>query len=78
MYSYLTTVIAFVDDIIIPVSWYNIDENSKNMRVRRFQDLSDTITYKIVPIEINNHTADTLTDAVQMLLTQHLEEVCLL
>ena len=56
---------CFVDDVIIPVSWYNIDENSKNMYVRRFQDLSDTITDKIVPIEINNHTADTLTDAIQ-------------
>ena len=56
---------CFVDDIIIPVSWYNIDENSKNIYVRRYQDLSNTKTDRIVPIEVNNHTADTLTDAVQ-------------
>ena len=56
---------CFVDDVIIPVSWYNIDENSKNIYVRRYQDLTDTKTDRIVPIEVNNHTADTLTDAVQ-------------
>jgi len=57
--------VCFVDDVIIPVSWYNIDENSKNIYVRRYQDLSNTKTDRIVPIEVNNHTADTLTDAVQ-------------
>ena len=57
--------VMFVDDVIIPVSWYNVDENSKNIYVRRFQDLTDTKTDRIVPIEINNHTADTLTTAVQ-------------
>ena len=31
--------VCYVDDVIIPVSWYNIDENSKNMYVRRFQDI---------------------------------------
>ena len=56
---------CFVDDVIIPVSWYNIDENSKNIYLRRYQDLTDTKTDRIVPIEVNNHTADTLTDAVQ-------------
>ena len=58
----------FVDDVIIPVSWYNIDDNSKNIYVRRYQDLSNTKTDRIVPIEVNNHTADTLTDAVQYAL----------
>ena len=57
--------VCFVDDVIIPVSWYNIDENGKNIYVRRYQDLSNTKTDRIVPIEVNNHTADTLTDAVQ-------------
>jgi hypothetical protein len=34
---------CFVDDVIIPVSWYNIDENSKNLYVRRFEDLTSTL-----------------------------------
>ena len=59
---------CWVDDVIIPVSWYNIDENSENLYVRRFQDLSSTTTDRIVPIEINNHTPDTLTDAIQAAL----------
>ena len=57
--------VCYVDDVIIPVSWYNIDENSKNIFIRRYQDLSNTKTDRIVPIEVNNHTADTLTDAIQ-------------
>jgi hypothetical protein len=60
--------VCFVDDVIIPVSWYNIDENSKNLYVRRFEDLTSTTTDRIVPIEINNHTPDTLTDAIQAAL----------
>ena len=52
--------------MIIPVSWYNIDENSKNIYIRRFRDLTGIITTdKIVPIEIGNHTADSLKDALQ-------------
>ena len=57
--------VCFVDDVIIPVSWYNIDESNQNIYVRRFQDLTDTKTDKIVQIEVSNHTTDTLTDAVQ-------------
>ena len=33
--------VCFIDDIIIPVSWYNIDENNEYIYVRRFQDLTD-------------------------------------
>ena len=55
---------CFVDDVIIPVSWYNIDENSKNIYVRQYQDLSNTKNDQIVPIAVNNHTAETLTEAV--------------
>ena len=54
--------------MIIPVSWYNIDENNKHLYVRRFEDLASTTTDRIVPIEINNHTPDTLTDAIQAAL----------
>ena len=57
--------VCFVDDVVLPVSWYNIDDNNKNIYVRRFQDLADTKTDRIVPIEVSNHTTDTLTEAVQ-------------
>ena len=58
--------VAFVDDAIIPVvSWYNIDESNKYLYIRRFQDLSDTKTDRMVPTEVSNHTPDSLTDAVQ-------------
>ena len=57
--------VCFIDNIIIPHAWYNIDDNNKYIYVRRLQDLSNIITDKIVPIEINNHTFDSLTDAVQ-------------
>ena len=56
---------AYVDDVIIPVSWYNIDEHNRYLYVRRFEDLTNTKTDRIVPIEISNHTPDTLTDSVQ-------------
>lgn len=57
--------IVFIDDVIIPHSWYNIDDRNKYIYVRRLQDLSNTNTDRIVPIEVNNHTSDTLTDALQ-------------
>ena len=57
--------VCFVDDVIVPHSWYNIDENNRYLYIRRFQDLSNTKTDRIVPIEVSNHTPDSLTDAVQ-------------
>ena len=33
--------------------------------MRLYQDLTNTTTDRIAPIEVNNHTADTLTDALQ-------------
>ena len=57
--------VCFVDDVIIPVSWYNIDENNRYLYIRRFEDLTNTNTDRIIPIEVSNHTPDSLTDAVQ-------------
>ena len=57
--------VCFVDDVIIPVSWYNIDENNRYLYIRRFEDLTNTNTDRFVPIEVSNHTPDSLTDAVQ-------------
>ena len=47
------------------MNWYNIDENNKHIYARRFQDLTDAKTDRLVPIEVSNHTPDTLKDAVQ-------------
>ena len=58
--------VCFVDDVIIPVSWYNIDESNQDFCIRRMQDLEPVhLTDRIVSIEVSNHTTDTLTDAVQ-------------
>jgi len=57
--------VCFVDDVILPHSWYNIDETNRYLYIRRFQDLTNTKTDRIVPIEVSNHTPDSLTDAVQ-------------
>ena len=63
------TCVCFVDDVILPVSWYSIDENNTNLYVRRFRDLEQVqFVDRIVPIEVSNHTPDTLTDAVQAAL----------
>ena len=58
-------VVCFIDDDIIPHSWYNIDDNNRYIYVRRLEDLSNLVTYKIVPIEINNHTFEYLTESIQ-------------
>ena len=58
--------VAFVDDVILPVSWYNIDESNQNIYVRRMQYLETAhFADRIVSLEVSNHTTDTLTDAVQ-------------
>ena len=59
------TCATYVDDVIIPVSWYNIDENNRYLYVRRFEDLTNTKTDRLVLIQISYHTPDTLTDSVQ-------------
>ena len=53
------------DDVIIPVSWFNVDEDNKYIYIRRFEDLTNTRTDRIVPIEVSNHTFDSLTESLQ-------------
>ena len=56
---------VFLDDVIIPVSWFNVDEDNKYIYIRRFEDLTNTRTDRIVPIEVSNHTFDSLTESLQ-------------
>ena len=57
--------VCFVDDVVIPHSWYNVEENSKYLYVRRYQDLSNTTTDHIIALEVQNHTFDSLKNALQ-------------
>ena len=57
--------VCFVDDFVIPHSWYNVEENSKYLYVRRYQDLSNTTTDHIIALEVQNHTFDSLKNALQ-------------
>ena len=52
--------VVFVDDLVIPHSWYNVEENSKYVYVRRYQDLSNTTTDRVLSLEVQNHTFDSL------------------
>ena len=57
--------VVFIDDVVIPHSWYNVEENSKYLYVRRYQDLSNTTTDHIIALEVQNHTFDSLKNALQ-------------
>ena len=57
--------VCFVDDVVIPHSWYNVEENRKYVYVRRYQDLSNTTTDRILSLEVQNHTFDSLKNALQ-------------
>ena len=57
--------VCFVDDVIIPNSWYTIDENNNRLYVRRFEDLTTTITDKNVTLPTNNYTAQSLKDELK-------------
>ena len=51
---------CFVDDVVIPHSWYNVEENSKYLYVRRFRDGAYGNTDRIIALEIQNHRFDSL------------------
>ena len=58
--------VCFVDDVVIPHSWYNAEENSKYLYVRRFQDGTASLnTDRVIAFEVQNHTFDSLKNALQ-------------
>ena len=60
------TCLCFVDDVAIPHSWYNVEENNKYLYVRRFQDLTASQnTDRVISLEVQNHTFDSLKNALQ-------------
>ena len=58
--------VCFVDDVVIPHFWYNVKENSTYLYVRRFQDLTASQnTDRVIALEVQNHTFDSLKNALQ-------------
>ena len=53
--------VVFVDDLVIPHSWYNVEENNKYVYVRRYQDTNaNPNTDRVIALEVQNHTFDSL------------------
>ena len=61
-------VVMYIDDVIVPVSWFNIDDNNKYLYIRRFEDLTTTTTDVRITLATSNHTADTMLEALQTAL----------
>ena len=58
--------VCFVDDVVIPHSWYNVEENNKCLYVRRFQNGTASLnTDRVIALEVQNHTFDSLKNALQ-------------
>ena len=58
--------VCFVDDVVIPHSWYNVEKNSKYLFVRRFKDGNANLnTDRVIALEVQNHTFDSLKNALQ-------------
>lgn len=56
--------ICFVDDIIIPHSWYSIEDYNNKMYVRQL-NLNGTVDDRILTIPTQNHTGQTLAAAIK-------------
>ena len=61
---------CFVDDVVIPHSWYNIDANSNYLYVRKYEYYTDLttpplLTDHMITLEVQNHTFDSLKNALQ-------------
>ena len=59
---------CYVDDVIIPHSYFNVDSNNNLLYVRQLNDISNTITDIPIAIDINNHTVTTLLSSIQSAL----------
>ena len=57
--------VCFIDDVIIPHSYFNVDSNNNLLYVRRLNDISNTILDIQVTISTNNHTVITLLSSIQ-------------
>ena len=56
--------ICFVDDIIIPHSWYSIEDYNNKMYVRQLND-NGSVDDRILTIPTQNHTGQTLAAAIK-------------
>ena len=52
--------VCFVDDVIIPNSWYTIDENNCNLYVKYYNTSTQTLHQRILTLTTNNYTVNSL------------------
>ena len=55
---------CFIDDLIIPHSWYNIDNDNKYIYVKRYQPDIPLTEWNKLELEVQNHTLDSLKTAL--------------
>ena len=59
---------CYVDDVIIPHSYFNVDSNNNLLYVRQLNDINNSITDIPIAISTNNHTVSTLLSSIQSAL----------
>ena len=57
--------VCFIDDVIIPHSYFNVDSNNNLLYVRQLNDISNTLLDVAIAISTNNHTVSTLLSSIQ-------------
>ena len=57
--------VCFVDDVIIPHSYFNVDSNNNLLYVRQLNDINNIVTDIAIAISTNNHTVSTRLSSIQ-------------
>ena len=56
---------CYIDDVIIPHSYFNVDSNNNLLYVRQLNDINNSITDIPIAIDTHNHTVTTLLPSIQ-------------
>ena len=57
--------VCFIDDVVIPNSWYTIDSTNNKIYARRVTLASDARTDKVITLTTNNYSVQSLRDELQ-------------
>ena len=60
--------VCFIDDVIIPHSYFNVDGKFNRLYVRQYNDLNSTALDIAIVISSTNHTISTLVEGIQSAL----------
>ena len=60
--------VCFIDDVIIPHSYFNVDGKFNRLYVRQYNDLNETALDIAIVIPSTNHTISTLVEGIQSAL----------